>query len=44
MALLSGGDSGSGETVAVTVVIGGVLLARVSAAQHYHLWWPDFQC
>ena len=37
--LLSGGDSVG--TVAVTVVIGNVLSARVSAVQHYRLCWPD---
>ena len=36
-------DSGEG-TVGSTVVVGGVLSARVTAAQHYRMCWPGFQC
>ena len=28
----------------VTVVVGGVLSAGVSAVQHHRPCWPDFQC
>ena len=41
--LLSSGVSGGGA-VAITVVVGGVLSAGVSAVQHYRLCWPHFQC
>ena len=42
--LLRNGDSRAGGTVAMRVVVSGVLSVGVSTAQHYRLCWPDIQC
>ena len=42
--LLGSEDFGQEGIVAITVVVGGVLSAGVSAVQHYRRCRPVFQC